>query len=338
MKLNEFKTVEKLEEKLSDFAKSFGASALKSALGQDLGLKGEPKDNRSIGIRLQMAKKVFIEDFVKDALSELSIAASTGKLDTARKSKTAVNPATVSPKQPNLKKAKPKKANTSVSRSKQSKPKQSTSSPEQQKKVQQTLNNYVKGVAREINNVPDLDSKIRLTKEIVNFMADRKNHPEWDNAVGTVKHIIKKGELDPGFANAAISRLKSGKQLAESWQVHCINLLLENVGIAWEDIGLVVLNEDKRYFIAEESYCVFNVLYESLLFESPSITEYLQNWFKKYMQGVDYSGSEKKILQLIKQVENTYHEDNGKRALIALADVAWDLSKDSVTVDDLKKG
>ena len=111
-----------------------------------------------------------------------------------------------------------------------------------QKQTNQNLNAYVQNAASTLNKATDPAQKMALTKELVNFMADRKDYPEWQNALGTVQKVIKGAQLSPNFANAAIARAKAG-QTMESWQAYWINKLLEAVGYTWKDIGLRVLSE-----------------------------------------------------------------------------------------------
>ena len=117
----------------------------------------------------------------------------------------------------------------------------------------QNLNNYVKGVAAELNK-PGAD-KIALTKELINFMADRKGTPEWDNASDSIKVILKRAGLNPNFANAALQRLQAG-QTMESMQFMFINSLLESIGLTFADLGLnetVIENSGVKHYIVEDA-------------------------------------------------------------------------------------
>lgn len=117
----------------------------------------------------------------------------------------------------------------------------------------QNLNNYVKGVAAELNK-PGAD-KIALTKELINFMADRKGTPEWDNASDSIKVILKRAGLNPNFANAALQRLQAGQTL-ESMQFMFINSLLESIGLTFADLGLnetVIENSGVKHYIVEDA-------------------------------------------------------------------------------------
>jgi hypothetical protein len=117
----------------------------------------------------------------------------------------------------------------------------------------QNLNNYVKGVAAELNK-PGAN-KIALTKELVNFMADRKGTPEWENASDSMKVILKRAGLDPKFANVALQRLQAG-QTMESLQMLFINSLLEELNLTFDDLELsesVVEVEGIKHYIVEDN-------------------------------------------------------------------------------------
>jgi hypothetical protein len=306
MKLNEFKQVEQLEERLSDYVGNFGSAALKRISGQT--------DGKSL--KAQMVKDIFLKDFIDDAVSSLESAIKGGLVDPNLNTRQKVDPNTVKPQQaPQAQPAKgqaPKKV-----------------SPADKRQTQQNLNDYVKKVAQTINNTVDIKKKMQLTKEIVNYMADRKDYPEWDNALATVQRVIKSTDLDPGFANSAVNRLKSGNTMSESLRIYYINQLLESVGFSWEEIGLEVITEGTTLRIVESNYTETNALFESILNESQSIGNYLANWFSQYMQGIDYASNQAAVDKAIANIENTYDTDRGKNALATLAQLAWAVSKGS---------
>lgn len=134
-----------------------------------------------------------------------------------------------------------------------------------QQQTNQRLNNYIKQAAQTINSTTDKNQKIALTKELVNAMADRKGYPEWENALATVKQVVKSGNVDPNFANAAINNLTAGKTMAEAYKIYYMNMLVESVGLTWNDLGLSVLKEGKNYYIAETRYAKLNQLFESIM-------------------------------------------------------------------------
>jgi hypothetical protein len=118
----------------------------------------------------------------------------------------------------------------------------------------QNLNNYVKGVAAELNK-PGAN-KIALTKELVNFMADRKGTPEWENASDSMKVILKRAGLNPNFANTALQRIQAGQKF-ESLQAMFIDQLLETVGLTFEDLGITALLVESQnghhYYVVEDN-------------------------------------------------------------------------------------
>ena len=121
-----------------------------------------------------------------------------------------------------------------------------------QQQTQQGLNNYVRNVAAALNKAPP-NQKFALTKELVNFMADRQNYPEWENAVQSVQSILKGAKLNPNFAAKAIQSVKSGQHM-EAWQVNAINALLEAVGITWAQLGYTVLQENANSFFMFDAH------------------------------------------------------------------------------------
>lgn len=118
----------------------------------------------------------------------------------------------------------------------------------------QTVNNYVKGVAAELNK-PGVD-KAALTKELINFMADRKGTPEWQNATGSVKTVLKRAGLDQVLAKDAQQRLQAGQKF-ESLQAMFIDQLLEAVGLTFEDLGITALLVESQnghhYYVVEDN-------------------------------------------------------------------------------------
>jgi hypothetical protein len=60
----------------------------------------------------------------------------------------------------------------------------------------QNMNDYVKNVSSQINAAKSKPEKIELAKELINFMSDRKGSPEYDNAMGTAKAVLKNAKLN----------------------------------------------------------------------------------------------------------------------------------------------
>ncbi len=324
MKLNDFKQTEKkLDEfRLSSLLGDYGSAAAKKMFGQT--------DGKSV--QSQMAMDIFLKDFVDDAISGLVSGVKSGLIDPNLKTKgpaKPVNPNSVKPAagQPGAAPAAPAAQGQAPAQ------KPGTSAAvgkfNQQKQTTQNMNQYIQSAAKTLNATQDKNQKIALTKELVNYMADRKGYPEWDNAVATVQQVIKKGAVDPNFANAAVGKIKAGQTMAEAWKVFYINKLLEAVDLSWDDIGLTVLKEStsKHYIIAETKYYKLNNLFENILNEAQSIGDYLKNWYAGYMKGVNYGPNQADVDKLINQVEATYGQDKGKKALEQLAQMSYSLSK-----------
>ena len=323
MKLNDFKqTEQQLDElRLSSLVGDYGSAALKSLFGKTGGKTTQQ----------QMAQDIFIKDFVGDAISSLESGIDSGLINpTAKGTPRQVNPASVQPQagQPGA------TATTAPNAPATAKPGGTAPAVgkfNQQKQTTQNMNQYIQKAAQTINATPDKNQKIALTKELVNYMADRKGYPEWENGLATVQQVIRKGNIDPNFANAALTKMKAGQTMAEAWKVFYINKLLESVKLSWKDIGLSVLKENtsKNYIIVESKYLKLNNVFESIMeaAKGQSISDYLHNWFEQYMQGVNYSAHQAKVDQMINNVAKTYAQDKGKQALETLAKSAWALSK-----------
>ncbi len=204
-----------------------------------------------------------------------------------------------------------------------------------QQQTNQTLNNYIKQAAKTINSTTDKRQKIALTKELVNAMADRKGYPEWENALATVQQVIKSGNVDPNFANAAIGNLKSGKTMAESYQIYYINKLVESVGLTWNDIGLCVIRKNNTLYLAEQKFVKMNSLFESIMNLSEnqgvSIGKYMTDWFASYMNNTKWESYKAQVEPMIQAIEDTFAKDKGKRAIKQLANTAFSISKLSPT-------
>ena len=72
-----------------------------------------------------------------------------------------------------------------------------------QKQSTQNMNDYVKNVSAQINAAQTKPEKIELAKELINFMSDRKGSPEYDNAMGSAKAVLKKAGLNNMLAPLA---------------------------------------------------------------------------------------------------------------------------------------
>lgn len=315
MKITEFKNIQKLDElRLDQVVGSYGAAGLKQ-LGNRL--LGRAKGQASVAQRELMDK--FINNFVGDAILNIDQGIQTGLIDpnVTTPAATQVNPNTVQQQTPATTATPAASAGSARDPDAGAKAK---GAYDAQKQTSQNINNYVRKVAADLNATTDKRQKMALTKEIVNFMADRKNYPEWQNAVATVQQIIKKQNPDPNFANAAIERLKSGQVMAEAWQIFWINKLLEAVKISWSDLGLSVLKESKtkKYKIVESKYYKLNNLFEGLLNEAVSISDFIKTrWLPKYARSrnLDYSSDTADVEKMADEIQASYTKDKGQAAL-----------------------
>jgi len=119
-----------------------------------------------------------------------------------------------------------------------------------QQATQQNLNNYVRNVAGELN-AANPQQKMQLTKELINYMADRKGTPEHDEAVPTVKQMIKRSGANPQFINKAVQALQSGQTLTMERRVYqVITKLLEMTNQSWKTVGIrAVLSESTNKIV-----------------------------------------------------------------------------------------
>lgn len=204
-----------------------------------------------------------------------------------------------------------------------------------QQQTTQTLNNYIKQAAKTINSTTDKAQKVALTKELVNAMADRKGYPEWDNALATVQQVIKRGNTDPNFATAAINNLKAGKTMAEAYKIYYMNMLIESVGLTWNDLGLCVVKRNNNLYLAEQKFARMDNLFESIMQlnenQGVSIGEYMLDWFNSYMKGTKWEQYKNQVIPMIQQIEDSYRSDKGKKAIQQLARTAFSISKLSPT-------
>jgi hypothetical protein len=350
MKLDEFKKLEEL--RLSSLLGDYGAAAVKKMTGQAGGKS----------VQQQMAQDMFLKDFVGDAVSSLETAIEGGLVDPNIKSsggaggaapEKPVDPASVTPEPaagapaaptaPTAQGAPAATAAPAAGGLQKTGTNMATGKYKQQQQSTQNLNNYVKGISQQLGQVQDKAQKVALTKELVNFMADRKDYPEWGNALKTAEFVLKKNS-DPNFATAAIQKLRAGQRmdlnpagLKEGWKIYYLNMLIEGAGLTWKDLGLSVLQESRtrKYRIVETRYLRLNKIFESIVEADASgkmsIGEYLKTrWYPQYMKGVNYSPNQQAVDSSIDAIEASYSKDKGKAALEKLAQMSYALSKGNV--------
>lgn len=221
----------------------------------------------------QLVQDIFIKDFMGDAISALKIGVKSGLIDPKAKTNPAVNTPTT-PAAPSNRAA------------------QAAEKFNKQKQTTRDVNQYLQNLDKSYKSASTFQEKINLTKELINFMADRKGTPEWDNSLGTVKAILTK------------------------------NVSKQNLPVA-----LDLINKGKHIKVdtAESKYAKLNALFESILNEADSVGNYMQKWFAQYMAGVDYSEYNNDVNNLIKNIEQSYPKV--KPGLKKLAQMAYAISK-----------
>lgn len=364
MKLNEFKqkmknrnlTESQLSElDMSDVIGNYGSAGVKTISDK---LNPFSKGSGKISVKDKMASEMFVKDFIGRASEDLARGIKAGLVNP--KSATAPEPEKADPADP----YKPDSKATATTPAGSDNRIEPTMDPAKttaptaptapgatapgpaslaaaganaQKQTNQNLNSYVQNAAKTLNSATSPQQKMSLTKELVNFMADRKDYPEWNNAVATVQQVIKRGGLDPNFANSAMNRIKAGQTMAEAWQIYAINKLLEAVEITWEQLGLTALNESKNSWkVVDTKYYKLNNIFESIVEADDqypdTISSYLQKMFKKYTKGVGVDPAViNKVKQIADQAEQNYNSMNpmkrgARQELAQLGNMAYSLS------------
>lgn len=290
------------------------------------------------GTKHTMYQQAFLKDFYQDAITSLDNGIRGGFIDPSAASdptdasgsdNTQVDPGAIKPGS-----GEPGSTTGGTATPKPGAAAAQASKAQQQ--TNQTLNNYIKQAAQTINSTTDKNQKIALTKELVNAMADRKGYPEWENALATVQQVIKGGNVDPNFANAAIGNLKAGKTMAEAYKIYYINKLVESVGLTWNEIGLCVIKQNNNLYLAEQKFVRMDSLFESIMTltenQGVSIGKFMTDWFAAYMTNTKWESYKAQIEPMIQAIEDTYATDKGKKAIKKLANTAFSISKLSPTL------
>lgn len=307
MKIQDVKPV---NEDLANVIGDYGASQVRQLGSKIKGMFGKGDGFSAMSGEQRQVMDMFIRDLVGDASGALTQAIATGMVDpnlSTTSNVTPANPPRVEPTIPQATPGTPKVA-----------PGNANAPDLAQQKTSQNINNYVRKIATDLNATTDKRQKVALTKEIVNFMADRKNYPEWQNTVAAVQQIIKKHNADPNFATAAITKLKAGQTMTEAWRVYFINKLLEAVNLTFNDLGLVLLKENRkngRYIIAEAKFYKLNKLFEGIVNEAMSVADFLKKrWLPAYArkQGIAYETDMADIERVIDEIGKEYSSNRGK--------------------------
>lgn len=321
MKIQEVKPAQ-VNEDLANWVGDYGASRLRQ-----LGARMRGQNIGAATGEQRQVMDMFIRNMVGDAIMSLNTAIQSG-LVTPPGAATA-SPANPPRQEPTI----PQPAQPTATARDPNAAAKAKAAYDRQKKQNQDLNFYVKQVASELGKVKDKNQQIALTKELVNVMADRKNYPEWQNAVASAQQIIKRTVKDPTFANNAITRLKSGQVMTEAWQVYFINKLLEAVNLTWKDIGLVLLKENKKngkYILADSKYYKLNNLFEGIVNEAMSVSQYLKDrWLPNYAskKGISIAQDMADLEPIIADIEKNWNQDQGKTTLPKLGNMLFSIYK-----------
>ena len=367
MKLNEFKqqmknrnlTESQLAElDMSDVIGNYGAAGVKTIADK---VNPFSKSSGKISVKDKMASEMFVKDFIGRASEDLARGIKAGLVNPKPASAPEAEKADpADPYKPDNKAAATTPTGPGDRIEPTMDPEKTTAAPtgptaaaagatapgpaslaaagaNSQKQTNQNLNSYVQNAAKTLNSASSPQQKMALTKELVNFMADRKDYPEWNNAVATVQQVIKRGGLDPNFANSAMNRIKAGQTMAEAWQIYAINKLLEAVDITWDQLGLTALNESKNSWkVVDTKYYKLNNIFESIVEADnqypDTISSYLQKMFKKYTKGVGVDPAViSRVKQIADQAELNYNSMNpmkrgARQELAQLGNMAYSLS------------
>lgn len=333
MKLSE---LQKLEEQARQKKQQLDELSLSSLIG-DVGSAAVKSGFTGKGFNQQMIQDMFLKDFYDDAHTSLDNAIK-GQLVNKDIKGSLTGTQQVDPNSVGSDEEDPAANPAGNDATKTAAPSTTAGAVAAQKAQQQTsqnINNYVKQAAQEINKTTDKNQKIALAKELVNAMADRQGTPEWNNAIKGVEGIIRRSGADPAFTNTAITNLRAGKTMMESYRIYYINKLIESVGLSWDDLGLCVLKEGSSYYIAESRYVKLNQLFESIVEATTggqqSVGQYMLDWFNQYMAGVDWKSKEGVVLPIIQSIEDSY-PSGYKSAIKTLAKTAFAISKSSPTL------
>ncbi len=326
MRLTEFKDVQQVDE-VGRTARMFGtqgAAALKQFANRFL--PGGDRAEGELSVADKMHKERFINSLFSAAFKSLQSEIASGRVDPTLKTSSTAEPADVSPAEP----PKTEPAAPAAGSTPKVAPGNAKAPGQAQRQTSQNINNYVRGLAQSLNKEPDRAKKMALAKELVNFMADRKDYPEWQNAVATAQQVIKRGIADPNFSNSAINRLKAG-QMMEAWQVYWINKLLESIGFTFKDLGLTLLKENKKngmYVLAETKFYKLNMIFESMLTEAESVEQWLKRFLPTYLRGIPISDTTTQ--NLIKATGDSYDPKNlepFKQSMLKLANALFATSQ-----------
>lgn len=131
----------------------------------------------------------YVQDFLTKGLNTLNAAINSGQVD------------------PNIDTSKPERVKAQLAKA--------AKAQASKQQWQTNLNTYVKQQSSAIQTEKDPTKKYELSKELVNRLADFGNQPEWTNAVGAAKAIIKKSGLPASGVRLLLDKLSNKQTIAE---------------------------------------------------------------------------------------------------------------------------
>jgi hypothetical protein len=208
------------------------------------------------------------------------------------------------------------------------------SKPRIDEKLETWIGNYGASAARQIKNRLNKDTEGELT--IAQKMGkDRFINDFIARAYGTLNSEIQSGrvdpnppksqepeepsKLDPQAAAKLKGRLKAGQGLGKKTGAGFKNYVAGS-GERFQGAdatGAPVFKKIQR----ESQYDKLNALFEGLLTEAETISQFFKRWLPTYMRGVNMADPHTQ--ELIQKIEDTYSQDKGKAALTQLANAAY---------------
>ena len=200
-------------------------------------------------------------------------------------------------------------------------------------KLENWIGNYGASAARQLKNRMTGDTEGELT--VAQKMGkDRFINDFIARAYGTLNSEIQSGrvdpnppaaqptgpqKLDPQAAAKLKGRLKAGQGIGKKTGAGFSNYVKgsgERLQGA-DATGAPVFKKIQR----ESQYDRLNALFEGLLTEAETISQFFKRWLPTYMRGIDMSDPHTQ--ELIQKVQDTYAQDKGKAALTQLANAAY---------------
>lgn len=204
-------------------------------------------------------------------------------------------------------------------------------------KLENWIGNYGASTVQQMKNRLSGDTEGELS--VAQKMGKNKFVNDFiSNAYGTLNSEIQSGrvdpnppaqqqpakpaapqKLDPQAAAKLKGRLKAGQGLGKKTGAGFSNYVKgsgERLQGA-DASGAPVFKKIQR----ESQYDRLNALFEGLLTEAETISQFFKRWLPTYMRGVNMSDPHTQ--ELIQKIQDTYPQDKGKAALTQLANAAY---------------